>query len=145
MECVNNNGLSSGAVSPMNTSPAPMLSELGKKQVEEVFHETGLSSGEKVTQEIASAMHVDFFQVSAYSGRGITAMFERIARQQLRGLVVTAPLIAPKKPTKKTVFGCCFPRKQWLYDSVLFVVHRGGTNTINQTCRTKSTREQPEG
>lgn len=44
----------------MNTSPAPMLSELGKKQVEEVFHETGLSSGEKVTQEIASAMHVDF-------------------------------------------------------------------------------------
>ncbi len=112
MECVNNNGLSSGAVSPMNTSPAPMLSELGKKQVEEVFHETGLSSGEKVTQEIASAMHVDFFQVSAYSGRGITRMFERIARQQLRGLAVTAPLTAPKKSAKKSVFGCCFLRRQ---------------------------------
>ena len=111
VECVNN-GLSSGALSPMNTSPAPMLSELGKKQVEEVFQETCLTSGEKVTQEIATAMHVDFYQVSAYSGRGITAMFQRIARQQLRGLTVTAPLMAPKKPLKKKLFGCCFPRRQ---------------------------------
>lgn len=114
MEYASNNGIPSGLISPMRTSPAPMLSELGKKQVEEVFNETDMSSGERVTQEIASAMHVDFFQVSAYSGRGITAMFERIARRILRGSTVTTPLTIPKKQPKKEYFCCCFPRRQYL-------------------------------
>lgn len=85
-------------VSPMYNSPPPMLSEMGMRQLEEVIEETAPTAGDKLTEELAAAMHIDFYRVSAFTGMGIQAMFERISRR----LVTIAQTQSSEKELRRT-------------------------------------------
>ena len=65
--------------SPLSHSPAPFLSEMGTKKLEAVLSDS-MTKGEQTTEEVAAAMHVDFFRVSANSGAGIVSMFAHHAQ-----------------------------------------------------------------
>ena len=83
---------------PMYNSPPPMLSEMGMRQLEEVIEETVPTAGDKLTEELAAAMHIDFYRVSAFTGMGIQAMFERISRR----LVTIAQAQSSEKELRRT-------------------------------------------
>lgn len=101
--------------SPLSHSPAPFLSEMGTKKLEAVLSDS-MTKGEQTTEEMAAAMHFDFFRVSANSGAGIASMFDHVARK----LLSTAPPKSPpppppppKQPPQR--YWCfCIPRKPHL-------------------------------
>ena len=99
--------------SPLSHSPAPFLSEMGTKKLEAVLSD-GMTKGEQTTEEVAAAMHVDFFRVSANSGAGIVSMFDHITRKLLS---ITPPQSPPppSPPPKQSPpqrYWCfCIPRK----------------------------------
>ena len=99
--------------SPLSHSPAPFLSELGTKRLEAVLSDS-MTKSEETTEEVAAAMHVDFFRVSANSGAGITSMFDYIARKLLSAAppqVTPPPPPPPKQPPPQRYFCFCIPRK----------------------------------
>ena len=104
----------SSSLSPPSHSPAPFLSELGTKKLEAVLSDS-MTKGEKTTEEVAAAMHVDFFRVSANSGAGITSMFDHIARKLLSiappQITPHPPPPPPKQPPPQRYCCFCIPRK----------------------------------
>ena len=99
--------------SPLSHSPAPFLSEMGTKKLEAVLSDS-MTKGEQTTEEVAAAMHVDFFRVSANSGAGIVSMFDHITRKLLS---ITPPQSPPppspppKQPPPQRYWCFCIPRK----------------------------------
>ena len=79
----NNNGDDESTSNAYN-SPPPMLSDLMKNQLDREMEETIPTSGDKLTEELASLMHIDFYRVSASTGMGIQSMFEMVCKNLIQ-------------------------------------------------------------
>ena len=72
------------AASVFRNSPPPMLSDLANMQRKREMKETIPTSGDKLTEELASLMQIDFYRVSASTGMGIQSMFEMVCKNLIQ-------------------------------------------------------------
>ena len=74
----------SESASTFRSSPPPMLSDLANMQRSREMKETVPTSGDKLTEELASMMQIDFYRVSASTGMGIQSMFEMVCKNLIQ-------------------------------------------------------------